>query len=36
MMQNQSTNLVEEGSILDDMEIEEVEEAAASGMLLGD
>jgi hypothetical protein len=36
MMRNETINIVEEGSILEEMEIEEVEELVAPGMLLGD
>ncbi len=35
-MRNETTNAVEEGTILEDLEIEELEGAVASGMLLGD
>ena len=35
-MRNETTNTVEEGTILEDMEIEELEGPVTSGMLLGD
>ena len=36
MMRNEMTNTVEEGTILEDLEVEELEGPVTSGILLGD